>query len=71
MVIVAENIKTKFFLFAHTAWNRFSRRITSVVSQKYIEKFQTMAAAGVEVKSPYSPPFSKGEFFAAGFLTPL
>jgi len=30
-----------------------------------------MAAAEVKLKSPFITPFSKGEFFSPGFLTPL
>jgi hypothetical protein len=42
----------------------------NVVSQKFFEKVKTIAAAKLELKSPFSPPFSKGEF-PSGILTPL
>ena len=41
---------------------------SSVLFQKFIERFQTMAAA--EVQIPVRPPFPKGESSSAGFLTP-
>jgi hypothetical protein len=34
----------------------------SVVAQKFVEKVQMMAVAKVELKSPFFPFFSKGEF---------
>jgi hypothetical protein len=33
----------------------------SVVSQKFVEKLQTMAAAEGRTQIPLNPPFSKGE----------
>jgi hypothetical protein len=35
---------------------------TSVVYPKFVEKFQTMTAAQGELKSPFVPLFSKGDF---------
>jgi hypothetical protein len=42
----------------------------SVVTQKFDELVQTMAAAEVERKSSFFP-FFKGGIFFLGFLTPL
>jgi hypothetical protein len=39
----------------------------SVLSQKFIEKFQTMAAAEVEDKSPFVPLFQRGNFSLRDF----
>jgi hypothetical protein len=41
-----------------------------VVTQKFDEQVQMMAAAEVELKSPFVPLFKGGIFFL-GFLTPL
>ena len=36
--------------------------MSRVVYLKFVEKVQTVTAAQVELKSPFVPPFSKGEF---------
>jgi len=41
-----------------------------VVFLKFVEEFQTMAAAEVELKSPSVPLFQRGILFR-GLLTPL
>jgi hypothetical protein len=41
-----------------------------VVSLKFVEEVQTVAAVEVEFKSPCSPPFSKGDLLP-GLITPL
>ena len=49
-----------------------SVRAASVVSLKFVEEVQTMA--GLRLKSNSNPPvspFSKGDFFSVGLLTPL
>ena len=44
-------------------------KTASVVSLKFVEEVQTMAAAQVELKSPYFPLF-KGDSIFRGLLTP-
>jgi hypothetical protein len=41
-----------------------------LVSQKFVSKVHTMAAAEVELKSPFVPLFQRGHFLRA-ILTPL
>ena len=45
-------------------------KTASVVSLKFVEEVQTMAAAEVELKSPSVPLFQRGILFR-GLLTPL